>query len=215
MPRRFPGLLAVLAVLFTWISVSSAEAAEGGRVTRLQGTAQAQRAAGLIALAPNGLVYKGDTLKTEPDARLEVTFTDGTVITLGEKAEFVIDDYLFQNDPPAGNAAFRLAQGAFLAVTGRIGKLTGRPFAVRTPIATIGIRGTTFWGGPSQGEFGVLLLEGAGVIVQNEQGRVELTQPGLGTAIRSGKAPDDASAWSAERTAQAVATVTFREAKPR
>src|SRR5690606_26622616 len=45
---------------------------------------------------------------------------------------------------PEDNAFFRLLKGGFRAVTGLIGKNDRERFRVRTPVATIGIRGTDF-----------------------------------------------------------------------
>lgn len=45
----------------------------------------------------------------------------------------------------AGNQAFfKLIRGGFRAVSGLVGKINREEYAVRTPVATIGIRGTTF-----------------------------------------------------------------------
>lgn len=45
----------------------------------------------------------------------------------------------------AGNRAFfRLVRGGFRAVSGLVGKINREEYAVRTPVATIGIRGTAF-----------------------------------------------------------------------
>ncbi|MDX1444428.1 MAG: FecR domain-containing protein, partial [Gammaproteobacteria bacterium] len=43
-----------------------------------------------------------------------------------------------------GNAVFRLLKGGFRAITGLIGRDNKENFKVRTPVATIGIRGTNF-----------------------------------------------------------------------
>src|SRR5215475_14478382 len=40
-------------------------------------------------------VHLGDELRTEPGGRLRITFRDGTVLTLGEKANVVIDRYVY------------------------------------------------------------------------------------------------------------------------
>ena len=45
-----------------------------------------------------------------------------------------------------GNSAFfRLVRGGFRAVSGLVGKVNREEYALSTPVATIGIRGTTFW----------------------------------------------------------------------
>lgn len=45
-----------------------------------------------------------------------------------------------------GNSAFfRLVRGGFRAVSGLVGKVNREEYAISTPVATMGIRGTTFW----------------------------------------------------------------------
>ncbi|NOZ10724.1 MAG: FecR domain-containing protein [Gammaproteobacteria bacterium] len=96
-------------------------------------------------IATGGPVYKGDTLITAKDAFAVIAFRDDTRITLQPDTEFVAQDYRYQVDQPgASNVLFNLIKGGLRAVTGAIGKLNPSGFKVRSPTATIGIRGTGF-----------------------------------------------------------------------
>jgi len=151
----------------------------------------------------------GDVLSTGKSARLEVTMVDGTVLTLGEKAVLVVSEYVMDAAP---NAALRLLQGAFSAATGKITQTADASFLVKTEVATIGVRGTTFWGGVLDDKFEVAMLEGKGIYVETRAGRVELTKAGDGTAIDSADAaPSEPKAWGDAKTARAVATVSFTQ----
>jgi hypothetical protein len=75
-------------------------------------------------------------------------------------------------------------RGAFRFATGRIKALKQKKIAVSTPVADIGVRGTEFWGGALDGRYGVLLLEGEGV-VSNQAGSVVLSAQGQGTDVPS------------------------------
>ena len=66
-------------------------------------------------------------------------------MTLGEKTIFIVNDYITGGYESA--AAICLLQGAFSVVSGKMMQTAGAKFTVATEIATIGIRGTTFWGG--------------------------------------------------------------------
>jgi hypothetical protein len=46
--------------------------------------------------------------------------------------------------PDGDNASFNLVKGGLRSVTGLLGKRNKEKFAMKTPSATIGIRGTTF-----------------------------------------------------------------------
>jgi len=50
-----------------------------------------------------------------------------------------------QGEPVGSQAFFRLVRGGFRAISGLVGKLNREEYAVRTPVATIGIRGTVYW----------------------------------------------------------------------
>ena len=100
--------------------------------------------------------------------------------------------------------------GALLAASGQIAKLGEGRMMVATEVATIGIRGTTVWGGVIDGQWGVVLLEGAGVSVENRAGRVELTEADSGTAIKSaGQGPGALKRWSRAKLAKARKAVSF------
>ena len=118
-------------------------------------------------------VHMKDELRTGAEGRLQVTFRDNTVLTLGEKASVVIDLYVYAPDRDVGETVLQATKGAFRFASGRI---KGQP------VADIGVRGTEFWGGPMDQKYGVLLLEGE-VTVSNQAGSATLSTPGQGTDI--------------------------------
>ena len=111
----------------------------------------------------------------------------------------------------APNAAVRVLQGAFKSVSGELVKVANASFVVETELATIGIRGTTIWGGILDDTFDVALLEGKSIYVETKAGRVEITTPGEGTSVRTAHdAPSPPKAWTKAKVDRAMATVTFR-----
>lgn len=179
-----------------------------GSVVRLQGNAIAMQDALPRPLKVGDKILRGDVISTGKGARLEVRMLDDAVMTLGEKTIFVVTDYIAGGEDPL--ASFRLMQGAFKAVSGKIAEGKKGEFIVATEVATIGIRGTTFWGGSLDGEFEVALLDGKGVYVETKAGRVDLTTVGEGTKILSAdRKPSNPVIWGQKKTDRAVATVTF------
>ena len=187
----------------------SAQEDVAGTVVRIQGSAVAMQDAVPRPLKTGGKILKGDVISTGPGARLEFRMLDGAVMTLGEKTIFVVIDYITGGPEP--NAAMRLLQGAFSAVSGDMMKMAGARFTVETETATVGIRGTTFWGGKLEGVFEVALLDGQEVIVENKAGRVVINKVGDGTRISSANvAPTPPKTWSAAKVNRAIATVAFQ-----
>ena len=201
----------ILVTLLGMAAAAPVTALDGdvaGTVVRLKASAVAVQDAVPRALAVGQPIFIGDVLSTGKGARLEVRMIDDAVMTLGERTSFVVIDYVFREG--LGNGAMRLMSGALLAASGEIAKRAGNPFEVATEFGTIGIRGTTVWGGLIDGAWGVVLLEGAGVSVENGAGRVDLTETGAGTRITGAKeAPGAVKSWPAEKLTRAKKTVSF------
>ncbi len=209
MKAFFPRLTVAVLLGLVLLAPGFADAAEhvAGTVTRLKGSAVAMQDAVPRTLKVGDQVQKGDVISTGAGARLELRMLDDAVMTLGEKTIFIVIDYITQGEP---NAAMRLLQGAFSAVSGEMVKTAGVQFTVETETATIGIRGTTFWGGVLDGVFEVALLDGKEVFVENKAGRVVIDKVGEGTAIRAADtAPTPPIKWGSGKLGRAIATVAF------
>ena len=200
-------ILAAL-VIFTAVPAQAQEEEVAGEVLRLQVAAVAMQDAFPRPLKTGDKILRGDVISTGRGARIEIRMIDDAVMTLGERTVFVVIDYIVTGEEP--NAAVRLLEGAFKVVSGDLTKMADASFVVETPVATIGIRGTTFWGGSLDGVFEVALLDGKGIYVETKSGRVNLTTVGQGTAIRSADAaPTTPMTWGAGKIERAVTTVTF------
>jgi hypothetical protein len=181
-----------------------------GAISRIQGEASGTRGGTTRALGLNASVFLNEAVSTGDAARLEVTLTDNTRLTLGEKAKLTLDTYVF--NPAAGTGTIKFGMvGAFRFLSGQVSKLASSDVSVTTPVATVGIRGTEFWGGPIDNQvLGVFLIRGA-VSVSNAAGVQILNQPGQGTNIATpGAAPGPVTFWPADKVNRALATVTFR-----
>lgn len=100
---------------------------------------------GLLERAvPGTSVRVGATLKTGAGASMGVTLKDNTVMALGPGSEARVDDFLFDPDAREGRLAASLLRGTLNFVSGLIAKLRPDAQVVRTPTATLGIRGTHF-----------------------------------------------------------------------
>jgi hypothetical protein len=130
-----------------WISCSFAMAAQvAGTVVQLSGPLLAKKASGAVKiLSLKSEVESGDTLVTEKNTYAMVKFIDNMEITLKPGTQFTVENYAFDNAKPDGdNASFNLLKGGMRSVSGLLGKRNKEKFALKTPAATIGIRGTTF-----------------------------------------------------------------------
>jgi len=113
-----------------------------GQVATLQGSATVTRgAAAAGALGMSDLIFKHDTLQTGADSALGVTFDDETTFSLSANTRIVVDEFVYQDNGNANAALFTVARGTAAFVASKVAA-TG-DMKIATPIATMGIRGTT------------------------------------------------------------------------
>ncbi len=198
-----------LCVLLCFSSTIQAKQCNQGKVASIAGSATVERDGQVISLEVDSPVCIGDIYVTDATSVAQLKLRDGSVITVGKGSEFKIKEYkIYKNKPNV--ALFELAKGAFRIVTGYMVKKPHR-YEVKTVDATIGVRGTDFWGGFGLTKNGldVIMLSGKGVYVTNNNAEtVELDADGFGTTIISGAAPSLPKKWGEEKVAKAVATIT-------
>ena len=86
-------------------------------------------------------VYKGDVVQTGADGKVGITFSDGTAFNLSSNARMVLDEFVYDPNGKSNSTLFSLTKGTFTFVAGKVAK-TG-DMKIDTPVATMGIRGTT------------------------------------------------------------------------
>lgn len=90
-------------------------------------------------------VAAGSTIKTGPASRATLRFEDGQVVVLGANTEFKVREYTFNKaDPSKDNIVLDIFRGTLRAISGALGHRNPSKFALYTPTATAGIRGTDF-----------------------------------------------------------------------
>ena len=87
------------------------------------------------------LVYLGDVIATGADGRVGINFTDGTSFNLSSKARMALTEFVYDPNGKSNSTLFNLTSGTFTFVAGNVAK-TG-DMKIDTPVATMGIRGTT------------------------------------------------------------------------
>ncbi|WBS01588.1 FecR family protein [Pseudoduganella sp. SL102] len=149
-PAPAPWCLSPWHVLWLCLLLGCAQLAwaapVAGVVVRLSGPLLAKKANGAVKiLALKSEVENGDTLVTEKNTYAMVKVIDNSEITLRPGSTMTIENFSFAAERPEGDAAtFNLVKGGLRSVTGLLGKRSKEKFEMKTPAATIGIRGTTF-----------------------------------------------------------------------
>jgi hypothetical protein len=131
--------------LLTWIGAApSAVAAErAGVAAAVRGDVTRARAGdGAAALASNDSVLLDDTIRSGDSSGLQVLFLDQSVLTMGENAELTIDTFVYDPGVDDGAMAVTLLTGGLRFVSGLVSDGAPNTMQIKTPFATIGIRGT-------------------------------------------------------------------------
>jgi hypothetical protein len=97
------------------------------------------------AIAKGARIDSGSYVVTGPKSLVVLGFDDGQKMVLAENTQFRITSYSFKQDEPKKDRfSFDLFKGALRAVTSLFARRNPNAYALRTPQATIGIRGTDF-----------------------------------------------------------------------
>lgn len=149
-----------------------------GAVEALTGDATALHTDGSrVPLAIGAPVFQGDVVETAPGSRLAIVFNDRTTFTLDSATRMVLDELVY-NPGGEGRSAFSLVQGTFVYISGEIAKAAPQNVQIRTPVATVGIRGTevgfVILGPGDAGGASITVLEGE-IAVRNTAGSQILT----------------------------------------
>jgi hypothetical protein len=138
-----------LATSIVGASVAIAEPITVGAVDKVQAHVDATQAGEPRALAVNSGVYFRDRWHSGEGARLQATLKDGAQLTLGENATLVVDRFVYDPFRSRGELSLRVVKGTFLCVGGLVEGVSGAKVRIQTPVAAIGVRGTTVWGAQS------------------------------------------------------------------
>jgi len=108
------------------------------------GTVEVKRDTKAIELKVGSSLENGDIIMTKSKSSVGITFDDGSRISLGEKAIFVIKRFKVKPEKKEFDMDVYLKKGKAVFSSGKIGKLSPKSVKFRIPEGIIGIRGTKF-----------------------------------------------------------------------
>ncbi|MEL6317341.1 MAG: FecR domain-containing protein, partial [Pseudomonadota bacterium] len=112
-------------------------------VTETDGRAFIQRADGAREPAVEGAkIYRDDTVITEAESAVGVTFVDGMSFSLSDEGRVLIDEFHYNPEAGEGGGLLSVLQGKFSFVSGGAAHTKPDALMIETPTMTIGVRGT-------------------------------------------------------------------------
>ena len=127
-------------------------------------------------------VLRDETVRTGIDSATRLVMADSTNLSLGANSSITLDRTVFNDEHSYRDVAIRMTTGAFRFVTGHSEKTA---YKITTPLATIGVRGTTLDILSQRGRSVVVLQDGAASVCTTNLQCVQLTQPGDTAIIMS------------------------------
>lgn len=116
-----------------------------GSISEFKGGGTIKRGAKAAPAVRGSGIEKMDAVSTNSQGRFKITFVDATTVNITENSRLVIDDFVFDgNNKSKGKLGLRLALGTARYTSGAIAHGNPRGVGVRTPTATIAVRGTDF-----------------------------------------------------------------------
>ena len=85
-------------------------------------------------------VVFNERITTEAQGQTQILFVDESTLSVGPNANMVVDQFVYDPNAGTGKLAASLGRGVFRFVGGKLSK-QDNAVTMRTPTATIGIRG--------------------------------------------------------------------------
>lgn len=151
-------------------------------------------------------IFEGDSIQTG-DGRVQIRFTDNSYIALQPDTLFKVDEYKWNGKADGTEkASYNLTKGGLRTITGLIGHLNKKNYEVRTPTATIGIRGTAYSAYVSND--GVLVTVQRGLVsVSNQSGNITITGGQSTFVPTSNSRPELSNQSAAAQSASSPSTI--------
>ncbi len=127
--------------LLSGFAATGSEALAGDRIgvaaiarNRVSGRIQAQTA----QITEGEGVYDREVVKTEADSSAKLVMKDSSNVNVGPNSSVTLDNFVYAGDESFQKVGIKLAKGALRFTSGASDK---RAYEVKTPHATIGVRG--------------------------------------------------------------------------
>ena len=125
--------------------VGTLDASEIGEISELRGNGEITRvdSSDTLTATLDSDIFSFDDVRTG-NGRMATEFIDDSILKLTEHSKVIIDEFIFDPDPSKSRMALKMASGTARFITGKLGMINKENISIRTPTATIGIRGTDF-----------------------------------------------------------------------
>lgn len=119
--------------------------AEIGVVESFKGNINIDRNKNIINGTKQTPIESMDSVITKSESEANLKFKDGTAVRITPNSRLLIDDFVYDpSNSDAGKISIKAAMGTIRYASGQIAKNDPQKVAIKTPTATIAVRGTDF-----------------------------------------------------------------------
>ena len=130
--------------IILWCLTFSSFASIIGDVILHEGNANIERTDGEDVDAEKDLdIFQYDTVKTGK-GKVAIGFIDDTRVDVTQHSKLIIDEFVYDPNTKTGSLSLKAALGTVRYASGQIAKTSPTNVQIKTPTATIGVRGTDF-----------------------------------------------------------------------
>jgi hypothetical protein len=131
----------VIAAFFVTDGAQAQNAAKIGVASAVKNRVEGSTGGGARPLSAGSSVFAREVVRTGDESAAQLLFLDETSLSIGPQSEVTLDRFVFDPNRGTGNVVINLGKGALRFATG-----SQKPsnYQIRTPVATIGVRGTLF-----------------------------------------------------------------------
>lgn len=145
------------------IMLSNLLLASIGKITTIEGKVLIERNNTKIVGVLGYEIEEKDIISTQVNSKIKITFIDNTIVTIGKESSLNIEEYIFNTSTKEAKTELNVLKGAFHTITGEIGKVNPDKFKLKTKSASIGIRGTEFYGDENR----IVCTQGRIIVLSN------------------------------------------------
>jgi len=135
------------------------------------------------ALSAGSELFTNERVRTGVESTAQLLFLDKTSLSIGPQAELTLDKFVYNPNRGSGEVVLNSVKGAFRFVSG---SQDPRHYTIRTPVATLGVRGTVVDYLVQNGKAIFILVQGSAQLKMPGGQVVNLTKPGTVYIVHAG-----------------------------
>jgi hypothetical protein len=185
---------AVAAIALAGWTATAASAAETliGRAGAIHNEVEGFVGGSARPMAVRDPLVQNQRVRTGRDSTAQLLFLDETSMNVGPGSDVTLDRFVYDPGRSKNDIALRATKGIFRFVSG---SSDPRSYQLKTPVATIGVRGTIYDTIVGPNESVIVLVEGKLVVTLPGGRVVNLDKPGKTLRIRKGGKVEGPITW--------------------